>query len=137
MTALAQIESYEVRLLYPKWLWPSLSGRHFKNKTSKKKKKKKPKPTEDKKSHFPLIYIIQSAILNHTFHFQNETKPVNTKVGRSQLVYIQKIYKLVIFRLLPQTNAHLSLQSTTGLNQSSLQETTGHGFTKSKITAQN
>lgn len=47
-----------------------------------------------------------------------------------------KIYKLVIFRLLPQANAHLSLRSTTCLNQSS-QEITGHGFTKSRITAPN
>lgn len=72
-------------------------------------------------------------------HFQNEkkiTKLVNTKVVRSQLVYIQKIYKFIFFRLLPQT-AHLSLQSTTCLDQLSLQETTGQGFTKSIKTAPN
>lgn len=43
----------------------ALGGRHFKNKISLKKKK----------IHLPLIYIIQSAILNYTpFHLQNEKK---------------------------------------------------------------
>lgn len=110
-----------------------LGGRHFKNNKTKKKRKKK-------KIHLPLIYIIQSAILKSNpciFKMKKKiTKLVNTKVVRSQLVYIQKIYKFIFFRLLPQT-AHLSLQSTTCLDQLSLQETTGQGFTKSIKTAPN
>lgn len=55
----------------------ALGGRHFKNnKTSLKKKKK----TKVKKIHLPLIYIIQSAILNHTpFHFQKEKNYKNSE----------------------------------------------------------
>lgn len=53
----------------------ALCGRHFKNNTTYLKKKKA------KKIHFPLIYIIQSAILNQPFHFQKEKlqNPINTK----------------------------------------------------------
>lgn len=61
---LQQIESYEVRLSYPKWSWRvSLMWDTLKNKASQEGEKKK-----KKKPHLPLIYIIQSAILNqHLF----------------------------------------------------------------------
>lgn len=116
----------------------ALGGRHFKNnKTSKKKIIKQAKV---KKIYLPLIYIIQSAILNHTLSSSKGkkiTKTVNTKDSQVTASLYTKIYKFAIFRLLPQTTAHLSLQSTTCLNQWSLQETIGHGFTKSRRTAPN
>lgn len=82
----------------------ALGGRHFKNnKTSKKKKSKENPPSTD-------LHYSKCHPEPHPFIFKMKiTKTVNTKVVRSQLVYIQKMYKFIIFRLLPQTTAHLSL----------------------------
>lgn len=110
----------------------ALGGRHFKNnKTSKKKKSKDNPPSTD-------LHYSKCHPEPHPFIFKMKKNYKNSKHKGSQITaYIQKIYKFIIFRLLPQTTAHLSLRNTTCLNQSSLQETTGHGFTKSRKTAPN
>lgn len=59
----------------------ALGGRHFKNNKTSKKKKKKVKTI-----HLPLIYIIQSAILNHTLSFSKWKKNYkNSKHKGSQI----------------------------------------------------
>lgn len=69
-----------------------------------------------------MVYIIESAILNQHLSFSKEKKKKQNiiyknskqkRIVRLQLVYIQRNLQVCQFRPLPQTNAHLSLQSTT------------------------
>lgn len=95
----------------------ALGGRHFENNNFFWKQNQ----TKDKSKENPLIYINYSQCHPEPHPFIFKGKLQKQRIVRLQLVYIQNFfYKFVIFRLLPQTTAHLSLQITTCLNQWSL-----------------